>query len=386
MTNNNLALKLVEGTKADRDQYINRVEVLDKVKDIVSLPDGIHMTASQIAQYYEVEKINIDQLYLKYKEEFSFDGAKMLKGDELRTYKVTYLSQISELKKVGRLTIFPRQSVLRFGMLMKVSPIASKIRNYLVTVEKIANQDQKHNALKFTGEWNKVLDQFVFDEVKKGIMKGNTISNSISEIAQKIDAPKAKVHTRWYAGNKELRPLRDRLDKNIQEAIAKGNHLKLINNVSNIDNELLKNTHKSIEKHFINQNTLILDLMNEIKQLKSSNEHAQKSLSKLHNDMGTLWRGYKSMSESFESVTEDIQLIKKELNKYNNVIDEVYDEKINILKTRIKTQGSKIKKFKEELKNAKLVIGSYALKDNTFNYESNNQAFKMDRNGNLSRM
>ncbi|MGK4040906.1 hypothetical protein AB0Y20_01295 [Heyndrickxia oleronia] len=388
MMNNNLALKLVEGTKADRDQYINSVEVLDKVKKLVMLPDNKHISTAQLVNFYETNRPTIDSILNRNKDELLEDGIKILRGEELKLYKSTHLQSASEYKRVPSLTLFPKKAILRIGMLLEKSPIAKKVRDYLLKLEEISSKEQKQKALKYTGEWNTELDNYIFDEVQESVLDGNTVTVSLRNVANKINAPISKVHTRWYSGDKILKPLRERLPKDIKDKISKGFHLKSIQQTNQeVDNKILtQNVNKSIEKHFINQNTLILDLMNEIKQLKSSNEHAQKSLSKLHNDMGTLWRGYKSISESFESVTEDIQLIKKELNKYNNVIDEVYDEKINILKTRIKTQGSKIKKFKEELKNAKLVIGSYALKDDTFNYESNNQAFKMDRNGNLSRM
>ena len=58
MTKNNLALKLIEGTKEDRDKYIHRVDVLDKVKQIITLPDG-YVESKKVAEYYEVNPSNL---------------------------------------------------------------------------------------------------------------------------------------------------------------------------------------------------------------------------------------------------------------------------------------------------------------------------------------
>lgn len=48
------ALQLIEGGKDVRDQFINKVDVLEKVKKIVFLGNTDYLTSKMVADYYEV--------------------------------------------------------------------------------------------------------------------------------------------------------------------------------------------------------------------------------------------------------------------------------------------------------------------------------------------
>jgi chromosome segregation ATPase len=229
---------------------------------------------------------------------------------------------------------------------------------------------QKQNALKFTGEWTKKLDQYIFDKVDDGVKHGHSIKSLLAEVAEEISAPKIKVHTRWYAGNKQLRPLRDRLNKETKELVSKGDHLRLVqNDESKLMLEEMNNTIKQ-------QQEILLQVVSELHNMKETNN-------KLYKGMGSIWRSHKKLKESHDEFKKELNNIKEEINKYNKVINETYTVKVNILEKRLDVQSKKLKKEREELQKAKSVIADSVINNRN---SIDHQSFKMDRNGNLTKI
>jgi hypothetical protein len=365
MNNGNLALKLVEGTKVDRDQYINKVEVLDNIKELIMLPDNKYIESKNVAKYFNVHTELLRQVYHRNREEFESDGVKTITGLDLAQYKNKIALQGVTLNARRNLTLYTRRAVLRMGMLLTTSSIAVKIREYLLNVEQSTTQEQKQNALKFNGEWTKELDQYIFEKVEEGVKNGHSVKNLLTEIAKEVDSPETKIRTRWYAGNKELRPLRDRLDKNTKQLVAKGDHLKLVHPQNDEVNNVIRH-----------QQELLLQVISELHSLKEVND-------KLYKGMGTLWRGHKELNESFNELKNDFSKIKKEIFEHNQMVNETYIEKVSILENRLDVQAKKLKKEREELQKAKSIIA-----DNVINNKKSiePQSFKMDRNGNLTKI
>lgn len=392
MTKNNLALKLIEGTKEDRDKYINRVNVLDKVKKLVMLPDGEHMTASQVANYYEVQKINIDHLFLKYRDELMEDGTKLLTGNELKQYKVTYLSTVSELKRVPKLTIFTRRAVLRIGMLLRESPVAKKIQNYLLNAEEQATQQQKEIALSYTGIWTDKLDDYVFNNVKNKILNGKMVMEAIRETANEINTSEHVLRNRWYVGNRNRKPLKDRLTPEVLKVIEENKALALsiYSNHNTNNDEKEKHTsdiinerriYELLEKHFTNQNKIILDLANELKEVKASN-------TQLHKDMGTLWRVFQEVLEQQREIKEDINSINETVDKLSNYINTKVNEEINVLKNKVTALNKKIKLKEQENDELLKFIGKSSVLSKTFMDKKEDKGIKLriDKFGNVEKL
>lgn len=57
-----------------RNQYIGRVEVLDKVKKLFLIPELEVMTVKQVAEFYEVDPHTITVCYQRNKAEVDEDG------------------------------------------------------------------------------------------------------------------------------------------------------------------------------------------------------------------------------------------------------------------------------------------------------------------------
>lgn len=129
---------LVESLSA-RNEYVQRVDVLDKVKRLPMLPDDMHVTVQMAAHYYESPQKTIETLVRNHKDEFLQDGLKVLSGQELQHF-VTLLNKVAKDEpvispKTRSLTVLPRRALLRIGMLLRDSEVAKQVRTYLLDVE-----------------------------------------------------------------------------------------------------------------------------------------------------------------------------------------------------------------------------------------------------------
>ena len=125
-----------------RNQYVNRTEVLEKVKGLAMLPDDVHVTVEMAAGYYEVDLNTVRQTVKRHFNELYSDGTKVLTGENLKAFKATMVHDVlaSKYQRINSLTLLPRRAVLRIGMLLRDSEVARTVRDYLLNVEKIARQ------------------------------------------------------------------------------------------------------------------------------------------------------------------------------------------------------------------------------------------------------
>lgn len=114
-----------------RTSVLERTHVLDKVKTLSLLPDGLHVTTAMVAAYYEVAETVIRQLVQRHRDELASNGLAVLRGPELREFESDNLS----LSKRRNLTIYSRRAVLNIGMLLRDSEVARQVRTYLLDAE-----------------------------------------------------------------------------------------------------------------------------------------------------------------------------------------------------------------------------------------------------------
>ena len=132
--------------REERDKYIGRIDVLDKVKQIVMLPKLEMVTTNQVADYFGVDTAAIRKCYQRNTAELDADGAT-----------VEYLSRFKQVLSVTdchiqgsrtfnlpngmEITIpncgircYSKRAVLRMAMLLRDSEIAKQIRTLLLDV------------------------------------------------------------------------------------------------------------------------------------------------------------------------------------------------------------------------------------------------------------
>lgn len=126
-----------------RAQTADRVDVLDKVKALALLPDGVHATTDIAASYFEVDVEAIKSLVKDNRAELESNDYRVLAGEELRSFKD--LCGIES--KARSLAVFSRRTLLNVGQLLRESLVAKQVRTYLLDVEDTAAPEQRLEAV-----------------------------------------------------------------------------------------------------------------------------------------------------------------------------------------------------------------------------------------------
>lgn len=152
---------LVESREV-REKYMERTEVLDKVKQLFLIPGMECLTTNQVADFYEVGASVIRQTYKRNKEEFAEDGVSKKRVSEFSTIvtecnnrganitstagrtgiSIEYGDTKLVIPNVG-ITVYPKRAVLRMGMLLRDSKVAKEVRTQLLNTFEKATVDQR---------------------------------------------------------------------------------------------------------------------------------------------------------------------------------------------------------------------------------------------------
>lgn len=136
---------------AVREELINRVEVLDKVKQLLLIPGMQFTTAQGVADFYDVDVANIKTNIVKrHRAELESDGMIVLsRKDVLERYCQNDNGVIKHKTHIeipledgtsinignGKNLLFTRRSILRVGMLLRDSAVAMEVRTQLLNIE-----------------------------------------------------------------------------------------------------------------------------------------------------------------------------------------------------------------------------------------------------------
>jgi len=140
--------------KSLRDECVDRVEVLEKVKGLLLIPHFECMTIKQVAEYYEVDRDIINKCYQRNQKEIDNDGVVLRtpkQFTELSGHGVQLVrGQNKAVLKLGDgVTIeipnrgtkcFSKRAVMRIGMLLRDSRVAQELRTQLLNVVEHAEE------------------------------------------------------------------------------------------------------------------------------------------------------------------------------------------------------------------------------------------------------
>ena len=165
--------------KEERDKYIDRINVLEQVKNIITLPNTSKLTTTQVAEYFNVDNTTIENYYkLKkfksLKEELIEDGLKLEKYSEIidmtgLNYK-TLLNNGFKISKRGSY-IFTKRCILRIAMVMRNNSIAKEVRTRLLD---IIHDTEKNNPKIINNIINEIRDeQQIQKELIEAVMCGD---------------------------------------------------------------------------------------------------------------------------------------------------------------------------------------------------------------------
>lgn len=147
--------------RVKRDELAGRIDVLEKVKALVLLPNIRMLTARQIAEYYETPLNTIQKIYSRHREEIQSDGYMSMTGKNLvmdtlsttnyETRKGHYLVDLgngSSVKLAASTNgLYSVRAVLRFGMLLHDSKIAQQVRTQLLNIRDNADDHTRTKAI-----------------------------------------------------------------------------------------------------------------------------------------------------------------------------------------------------------------------------------------------
>ncbi|MFD7508792.1 hypothetical protein ACFV5N_05505 [Streptomyces sp. NPDC059853] len=118
-----------------RENTRGRTEVLDKVKALALLPDGLHVTTEIVAEYFVVHRDAIKTLVRRHRDERAESGLTVLRGSDLQEFegvKMTPSNSSYPQAMRRNLTLYTRRTVLTIAMLLRDSAVAREVRAYLL--------------------------------------------------------------------------------------------------------------------------------------------------------------------------------------------------------------------------------------------------------------
>lgn len=183
--------------REQREQFANRIEVLEKVKAILAVPQLCMATTEQVADYFAVPVETIRSVYRRNKEEIDANGAVLLTPKQIEERKLQNALSVQDTRGTKLYCVndvyftmnnrgarfFPPRAILCMAMMLRDSEVASEIRTQLLNLVEAAPVEMKVANAQAQEE---AMLQFA-----KAMMAGDSVS-----IAQAVkDMMALKDHT-----------------------------------------------------------------------------------------------------------------------------------------------------------------------------------------------
>lgn len=188
--------ELVE-QKELREQMIDRIEVLDKVGELLLLPNTEYATTEQVAKYFKVGKEAIKSVCYNNNEELISNGLKYFTAKENKAFLVSCGLQPTNFRGYymvgnnkfsnGKTRLFPKRAILNVGMLLRDSEVAKELRSKLL--------DILHDSESGEGSLDTIIDEINEEKILQiqlgeSIYEGNM--SKVIEVMTKINELKNK--------------------------------------------------------------------------------------------------------------------------------------------------------------------------------------------------
>lgn len=194
-------------SKELREKCINRIEVLDRVKKLLLIPQTELATVKQVAEYYEVDVDVIQRIYQRNQDELISDGVKVettkkflneqnvqlenLVGKSILTFST---GEKLEIPNRG-LKIFPKRAILRVGMLLRDSEVAKEIRTRLLDIVQDTEDKAPEIIQQVTTEIT--IEQQLEIEVGKAYISGDIYK--FAEATMRLNNYRNELHNKRVA-------------------------------------------------------------------------------------------------------------------------------------------------------------------------------------------
>ena len=208
-------LQILE-SKETRNELMERIDVLEKVKQLVLLPNDLGATTQMVADYFEVEIECIQSLIKDNREELKENGFNLMKKSDIQNVLKGQL----EIAIPNRgMNIFTRRAILNVAMLLRDSKIAKEIRTYLLNIEHDTREEHKEVVENIINE--------ITEEQRLTMAIGMAYANgSIDEV---MKATKALNDYKEALANKRIKTLENEKELIITNALTITDSRKIIN-------------------------------------------------------------------------------------------------------------------------------------------------------------
>ena len=150
-----------------------QADALDKVGLLAHLSHGVHATTEQVAHFYEVPIQSVSALLRHHRRELGAAGLLELRGEELRSFQRRYRHELPPLSlRASRLTVWSRGAIMAAGQLLADSPVAERLRRYLLAAES-ASRTGRFDAAR--------LARFQERDDYRGVLHSLKLGGAVSE-------------------------------------------------------------------------------------------------------------------------------------------------------------------------------------------------------------
>lgn len=176
-------IMLIENKKL-REEMIDRVDVLEKVKELLLLEELEMATTEMVADYYNVTKELISNYIIPaHKDELLSDGYCVETKDNLLTKNILVKTKRGGFNILGKndniiasgsnrgIALFTPRSILRVGMLLRDSEVAKEIRTQLLNIHDNVMVETPNIAIKDIDEEFELMN-----EITKATLSGDVMA------------------------------------------------------------------------------------------------------------------------------------------------------------------------------------------------------------------
>lgn len=132
---------LIENKDA-RNEMLHKVEVLDKVKELMLLPGTDLMTTKMVAEWFEVEFKTVEKTVQRHREELTENGFTFKKYSDIKHLVNSDNMSDFKISRQGS-NVFSKRAVLNIAMLLRDSEIAQRVRTALLDQQEVMTDEQK---------------------------------------------------------------------------------------------------------------------------------------------------------------------------------------------------------------------------------------------------
>lgn len=132
-------MKDLISSNIDRQNILNNTLVLSNLRDYFGIPGMLFQeehkyTKQQISEFYQIDIVTIERYLENYEKELKHNGYVVLKGKNLKEFKISFGHIINLSSKTSQLGIFNFRSFLNLGMLLVESEMAKALRSKILDI------------------------------------------------------------------------------------------------------------------------------------------------------------------------------------------------------------------------------------------------------------